>query len=740
MPLAAWLLLIATAAPLVSFGALCAVGRQLGRPWAGLAATSVIAVSFACSIVAMLAWLGGGSTGAVPWGAGQMPIVQTAHWVDPAVAGEDSGAAGSAAVGAEGRLSVGIYIDSLTVILAATITLVALLVHFFSLGYMRRDPQGWRYFAYLGLFCASMLGLVLGGTLISIFICWELVGLCSYLLIGFWNQRPRARAAAIKAFIVNRVGDSCLLVGIGILMAHVGDLSLPTLWARLGPIAFTGTAGPGAAITPGLLTAVGVLMLLGAIGKSAQFPLHVWLPDAMEGPSPVSALIHAATMVAAGVYLAARLLPILTPDARLFLAIIGAVTVGVGALPALAQGDVKRVLAYSTISQLGLMMLALGVGSWTGGLFHLVTHAFFKSLLFLAAGSVILATGHDHRLEHYGGLIRKMPITAMTFLAGAMAMAGVPIFSGFASKERILIDAGAFAELATHRHGGSAIWWMLFVAPAAAAWVTAFYMGRVWALTFLGRPRNLRVYARAGESPVLWLPLLVLTVLTVVAGYPALPIRGMIESARGEVQAICRAQNAPVTGLDATWVGEAPVEAVEGGETPAPTALVDGETAAALRTGSALAVRWTSWAWLGLAPALLLYFSGTWLAAKLLRFPPLAWVAAWLRNGMYFDDLYRSLLVIPVLALADGAAVLDRRWLDGVVRGIARSVRGLASVMALVDVYVVDAVVLGVAGATGRVGMAARATQSGRVRWYLGALMAALALGAATAAAVLVWR
>src|SRR5690606_20468941 len=287
---------------------------------------------------------------------------------------------------------------------------------------------------------------------------------CSYLLIGFWYEKKSASNAAIKAFVVNRVGDFGFLIGFGILFYHLGNVTLPNMWVLLG------NAGTGQAITlpggvvfsAGLLTIMGIGLFFGAIGKSAQFPLHVWLPDAMEGPTPMSALIHAATMVAAGVYLVGRIFPVLTPDAKLFIAIIGATTLTMAALIAIAQTDIKKVLAYSTLSQLGYMILAMGIGSWVGGLFHLITHAFFKALLFLGSGSVIHAAHHEQELPQYGGLIRKIPVTAITFLVGVLAIAGTPLLSAYFSKDLILAHAAASALLADHG-GRSPMYWLLFV-------------------------------------------------------------------------------------------------------------------------------------------------------------------------------------------------------------------------------------------------------------------------------------
>src|SRR5215216_6463143 len=415
MPTPALLLAIATLLPLASFVVLVFIGRRMGTPLAGWFATAAIAASFVCSVGALAAWYRGGDM-PVKWGIDQHPISQTLKWIP---VGTDSNPGGITQEH-PGWLDVGVYVDSLTVLMFLMITLVATLVHIFSIGYMREDKRFPRFFTYLGLFCFSMLGLVLGGTLLQLFIFWELVGLCSYLLIGFWYEKKAASNAAIKAFVVNRVGDFGFLIGFGILFYFVGNATLPHTWVALGD---AGRGGPvalsnGVVISAGLLTVMGIGLFFGAVGKSAQFPLHVWLPGAMEGPTPVSALIHAATMVAAGVYLVGRIFPILTPDAKLYIAITGCVTLTMGALIALAQTDIKRVLAWSTVSQLGYMMLALGVGSWVGALFHLITHAFFKSLLFLGAGSVIRAANHEQEMTEFGGLWRKIPYTAITFAVG----------------------------------------------------------------------------------------------------------------------------------------------------------------------------------------------------------------------------------------------------------------------------------------------------------------------------------
>src|SRR5439155_23091487 len=368
-----------------------------------------------------------------------------------------------------------------------------------------------------------------------------------------WYEKKSASNAAVKAFVANRVGDFGFLIGFGILFYHLGNVTLWDMWQILG------TAGSGTAIalpagitfSAGLLTIMGIGLFFGAVGKSAQFPLHVWLPDAMEGPTPVSALIHAATMVAAGVYLVGRIFPILTPNAKLFIAIIGCTTLTMAALIAVAQTDIKKVLAYSTLSQLGYMILAMGIGSWVGGLFHLITHAFFKALLFLGSGSVIHAAHHEQELPQYGGLIRKIPMTGITFLIAVFAIAGFGVagwgFSGFYSKDLILHHAAAFGHLSS-AIGAPRWYWIFFILPACVAYLTPFYMTRCWMLTFWGKPRNQHLYDHAHETPIMWMPLAVLAVASIVGGYNWAGIRSLIESAQKESTALVKSLNAPAPG------------------------------------------------------------------------------------------------------------------------------------------------------------------------------------------------
>jgi NADH-quinone oxidoreductase subunit L len=362
--------------------------------------------------------------------------------------------------------------DNLTLLMLMVVHLVAFLVQIFSISYMRKDTGRWRYFAFLGLFVFSMLVIVLSGSLLLMYVGWELVGLSSYLLIGFWYEKPRAVWAAKKAFILNRIGDAGFLIGILLLFWHFGTTELSVIGYQLSVNGFQITDN-------GLLiTGIGLLLFCGAIGKSAQFPLSAWLPDAMEGPTPVSALIHAATMVAAGIFLLARIHFLLTPDALLVVTLIGTITMISGAYRAIFQTDIKKLLAYSTISQLGLMVMGMGVGAREASLFHLLTHAFFKAGLFLCAGAVIHAV-HSQDMRQMGGLKQKMPVTFIAYSICAAALAGLPFLSGFLSKDAILVEAFAWAN----QRGGVA--YLIPLLGLFSAGLTAFYITRQWRMVFL---------------------------------------------------------------------------------------------------------------------------------------------------------------------------------------------------------------------------------------------------------------
>ncbi|MGZ4123196.1 MAG: NADH-quinone oxidoreductase subunit L [Tumebacillaceae bacterium] len=403
-------------------------------------------------------------------------------------------------------LSMGFEVTSINAMMLVVVTFVSTLVLLFSKGYLHDDKRFVVFYQYLCLFIFSMLGLVISPNLLQVYIFWELVGLCSFLLVGFWYFKPEAAQAAKKAFIVTRIGDVGLFIGIVLLYIGTGTFEYNGIFEAIHAQKFNIDWMSPASFT----TLVAILIFIGAVGKSAQFPLHTWLPDAMEGPTPVSALIHAATMVAAGVYLVARTYPIFSasPDALQVVAIIGGITAIFAALIGLTQNDIKRVVAYSTVSQLGYMVMALGVGSYVASVFHLMTHAFFKALLFLAAGSVIHAIHHNQDLRFMGGLWKKLPVTGWTFLIGALALSGIPPFAGFWSKDEILL--GAYES---HNY-------VLFTLGLIAAFCTAFYIFRVFFMTFTGEFRGEKeVFDHAHESgPVMSIPLVLLAIMATVAG------------------------------------------------------------------------------------------------------------------------------------------------------------------------------------------------------------------------------
>ena len=421
-------------------------------------------------------------------------------------------------------MEVGFLIDGLTAMMMVVVTFVSLMVHIYTIGYMEEDPGYERFFAYISLFTFSMLMLVMSNNFLQLFFGWEAVGLVSYLLIGFWFKRPTAIFANLKAFIVNRVGDFGFILGIGLLLAYAGSLNYGEVFAKgteLAKLSFPGTEW-------GLLTVACICLFIGAMGKSAQFPLHVWLPDSMEGPTPISALIHAATMVTAGIFMVARMSPLfeLSDTALNFVLVIGAITALFMGFMGIIQNDIKRVVAYSTLSQLGYMTVALGASAYSVAVFHLMTHAFFKALLFLAAGSVIIGMHHDQDIRNMGGLRKYMPITWITSLLGSLALIGTPLFAGFYSKDSIIE-----AVHASHLPGtGFAVF-----AVTAGVFVTAFYSFRMYFLVFHGEERFRHKPFPAEddhghddhghthtphESPwVVTAPLILLAVPSVVIGY-----------------------------------------------------------------------------------------------------------------------------------------------------------------------------------------------------------------------------
>ncbi len=633
------------------------------------------------------------------------------------------------------KLTIGYYIDTLTVAMFAMVTLIAAAIHIYALGYMHDElhdytdhevtlPDGQhlvrrgrfhRFFQYFSLFSFSMLGICISGNLAMTFVFWELVGICSYFLIGFYIERHSATTAGNKAFIVNRVGDFGMLIGLMALWSTLGTFSFgdvevtqpdgtavtaPGMFSLLHTEANAYELAPPEGMSQWMLFVAGVGIFCGCVGKSAQFPLHTWLPDAMEGPTPVSALVHSATMVAAGVFLVGRVYPIFTPEALLVIAAIGCITLFVAATIAITAVDIKRVLAYSTVSQLGFMMLALGLGGWVAGLFHLITHAFFKSLLFLCSGSVIHAV-HTNDMREMGGLRHKMPVTAYTMLVGCLAIAGVGIpfyfgFSGFHSKDLII-------EQAIHVGQTNGGWTWLFTGlPLAGALMTSFYMFRLWFMTFAGDARDHHRYDHAHESPwVMAGPLVLLAVFAVGVGWPVskvgLPdVESLLEQARpvGQLGDKTGALLATFTVPDEHASHEAVVK------TPAGVSAI--LVAAA-----------------GIFGAMIVYLWEVISAATLRRYLVVFYHLTW--NKWWFDELYDYAFVRPTHWISHFIArTLDRGLIDSILHAFAWIYRGLAAVVSVVgDRWIIDNGVDWFAEKTWDTGLALRSVQTGRLRQYV---------------------
>ena len=522
-------------------------------------------------------------------------------------------------LGEGGSFQMGVYIDGLAAVMLVVVCFVSLMIQLYSGEFMRDDPRFAWYYAVLNLFTASMLGLVLAPNFIELYVFWELVGLCSYLLIGHWFERPAAAKAAQKAFIVTRIGDAALFVGIVMFWRATGTSS----YEGISEAAQAGFIGGSF-----FATAV-VLVFAGAIGKCAQFPLHVWLPDAMEGPTPVSALIHAATMVAAGVYLVARTYDIFvqSPTAMLVVAYIGGFTALMAATMALTKKDMKRVIAYSTVSQLGYMMLALGIGAFSASIFHLYNHAFFKALLFLGAGSIIYAM-NSYNIFDMGGLRHRMPVTFWTMVIAGLSLAGIFPFSGFWSKDAIVVSA--FAE-----H-----YYVLFVMALLTVFLTAFYIFRAIFVAFTGEPRT-EGAREAVESPgIMTVPMVILGFLAVVSGLAGTPLADYF--------------------AEIVSPSEFAVEtlALEPHEFNLPLAALSVLVAVG-----------------GIALAYALYVPKPERAAALAR--RFSGLYTFLDKGWYFDALYDRVFVRPAMALGRATREFDRRALGGLVTGIGRGTGGL---------------------------------------------------------------
>ena len=528
-------------------------------------------------------------------------------------------------------VNVSFLLDPLSAIMVLVVTGVGSLIHVYATGYMSHDASFRRFFLYLNLFMFSMLTLVLADNYLLLFVGWEGVGLCSYLLIGFWTERPAAAEAGKKAFIVNRIGDFGFMLGAFMLIAGTGSLDFDRVFAAAPTVFALG----GAAITTATL-----LMFLGATGKSAQIPLFVWLPDAMEGPTPVSALIHAATMVTAGVYMLARshVLFTMAPQTLEVVAVVGAATALMAATIGLAQNDIKRVLAYSTVSQLGYMFMACGVGAFGAGIFHVMTHAFFKALLFMGAGSVIHAMHHEQDMRRMGGLASKLPWTHGTMLVATLAIAGIPGLSGFFSKDEILASAWAT--------GHKGIW----LAGMIGAGLTAFYMTRLYILTFRGKSRlSHEAEHHLHESPpAMIVPLAVLAVLSIVGGYVGLPFQ--------EGGHVLTRWLHPVIAHEAHHLSES-----------TEWALMAGSVGVGL-LGMFLAFRAYLW-----SPDL-----ATGLRARL------EGVHRLLENKYWVDEVYHAIVVRPLMRVSEWLwRFWDAKIVDGIVNGVGYTIEGGSAILKL---------------------------------------------------------
>ena len=602
----AWLIPVV---PAVSAGLLLLVGKRLGQV-AGLIAIAAMAASAVLSTMVFVQILG------LPEGE-QSLISPVATWLEV------------------GPLSVewSLLLDPLSSVMLLLVTWVGLLIHVYSVGYMHGDGLYSRFFAYLNLFAASMLVLILGDSFLTLFVGWELVGLSSYLLIGFWFEKRAYATAAKKAFVVNRIGDVGFMIAMFVIFSATGSLAFSEVFGQAGALG-TGTAA-----------VVGLLLLVAAAGKSAQIPLFVWLPDAMAGPTPVSALIHAATMVTAGVYLVARTSPIYVtvPEIGMVVAWVGVATALLGAVIACAQNDIKKILAYSTVSQLGYMFVGVGLGAQVAGVFHLLTHGFFKALLFLAAGSVMHAMADETDAWKMGGLRALMPITFGTSLIGWLAISGVPPFSGFFSKEEILVAA-------LDTPGAQGIW----VIGTIVAGLTAFYMSRWFFLIFLGPKRYETALpdVHPHESP----PSMTVPLVVLAAGSA---LGGLLNVTPASLLRFWD----PETAFLSSFL--APSVAPYYGETP----FLPHVPAVAIVTLVALAGIGAAWA---------LYLrEGVDHAAireRLGGFYQLAY------GKFYVDELYEASIERPGRVLASGFATFDRVVIDGAVDGLGRGTRGLATV------------------------------------------------------------
>lgn len=639
-----WLVLLIPIFPLLAAIANGLLGSRYSHHMAARLACGSVFLSFLCAVAVFADVLGtGGSRDVVAY-----------QWI----------------FGGDLNINLAYLIDPLTCIMLLVVTGVGFLIHLYSVGYMHGEDGFTRFFTYMNLFMVSMLLLVMGNNYVVLFIGWEGVGLCSYLLIGYYYEKVSAAKAATKAFVVNRIGDAGFLLAIFLVFVNFKSLDYTTVLAQAGQI------------SPEMATAIALCLLIGAVGKSAQIPLYTWLPDAMEGPTPVSALIHAATMVTAGVYMIVRnhVFYDMSPTAMTTVGIIGGSTALFAATIGLVQTDIKRVLAYSTVSQLGYMFLGCGVGAYAAAIFHLMTHAFFKALLFLSAGSVIHALHGEQDIRKMGGLHSKIPWTHRVFLIGTLAIAGMFPFAGFWSKDEIM--AHAF----THHH------YILYGMAALGALLTSFYMFRLTYLTFYGEPRvDHHTWEHAHESPPVMLgPLFVLAALSLVGGLPGVP---------------------PEHGWFHRFLS--PVAGTGGGEHEAGAGLT------IMLMGVATVIALLGW--------LLAHFlytvkpgtADTWAA----RSPRLY---AALLNKWYVDEIYDALFVEPMKRMGLVWDWFDRTVIDGIVRGVGRMTELTAAGSTWTEKYVIYGFLNIVGYANHLMARSWRKLQSGLVHHYAAIIVAGL--------------
>ena len=637
MPTPALLLLLTAVFPLASFLLLLFLGRKIGNPLSGYVACVALFASLGLSLLAMISWVRTGTYNGVDWGAAVGPVIWSIRWLSLG----------------DLHLDLGIYVDSLTVAMVNMFTLTAVLVHVYSLGYMRKEPGYPRFFAYLGLASFAMIGLLLAVSLLQIFIFWQLLTIASFLFIGFRAADKTAGSSAIETGFFHLFGDIGLVLSLAALISRFGNSSLPQLW-----ISLAATSSPW-------LTYIGFGLLLAALTKAAQFPFHVWFSHATHAPAPSIALFISLGQGGGAVYLLARVFPLLTAEVKFAALLAGCITILLAALVAAFQRDLQRLIAWCSIAQIGYMILAIGADSWGGACFYLITNGFTMTLLTLAGASVLRACSGEGDLLQLGGLIRKIPVTAVTFGVGILTLAGVPFLSAYYSRGMILGDTGAFASRAIAA-GASPMYWVFFVAPMIATGIVAYALARAWILTFIGRSRNRPVYNEARELSVVWTPLIFLAILAIGSGGQLMNVRGMLSWSQRETDL-----------YGATLLGQSR-EKFSAFSTAWPIPESEADQAAAAAANPPLS-QTTVWVHkylpiscgVGFLLAILIYWRGPGVAAWFESISVLRWIAALFRNELYVENFYRGFLAQPIEFFASLTRATE--WLfDSVVRLLLR--------------------------------------------------------------------